>query len=144
MHSSFFDFELAWWREYEKNKEQILWVTFEDLIRAPKREIERCSKFLGYSLSPKQIDDIAEAISFKKMKSMAAKDEKEKGGKGISSVLMNKGIVGRWKKVLSEKQSNRLDRIVRNRFFGTGLEFYFGCECDYQCKTCKGALGISE
>ena len=121
VHSNFFDFELAWWRESQKKPSQILWLTFEDIKMEPIKEISKVARFLGVTLTNEQCQEIAEHISFEKMKS-----EAEKSQSSMSKALMNKGKIGRWKSKLSEQQSARIDRIVQCRFANTGITFNFG------------------
>ena len=69
-------------------------------------------------LTEEQLDSIRSAIAFKTMQQQAVASG--------NTVVINKGIIGNWKRKLSAKQSARIDRIVNARFRGTGLTFDFG------------------
>merc|ERR1712107_81130 len=111
MGNSIFEFELAWFRA-KKNKilsdDQLLIISYEDLVRQPMQIIAKVSKFLGYDMNKKQIENIAEAISFKKSKEEAQKSSD-------IAVIVNKGKIGRWKDNLTLQQSQRIDRIMEGR-----------------------------
>jgi len=123
VHSNYFEFELSWWRaaKQSKYKNQILWLSFEDIVRFPEKQIQLVADFLKITLTQQQIAKISEDISFESMKEQASK--KSESG---AAILMNQGQIGRWRKMLSEKQSARIDRIVNSRFANSGLEFYYG------------------
>ena len=53
---------------------------------------------------------------------------KQDANKNIAGVLMNKGTIGRWETILSDKQSARMDRISNCRFADTDIEFDYGVD----------------
>ena len=115
VHSNYWDHELEWIKA-AKTRNNILLITFEEIVKNPNQSIEKVAKFLNISLNKDEIEQIAMAISFKKMK----EDNKSSG----ASILMNKGGVDRWKKVLSQSQSARMDRITRAKFHNSDINNY--------------------
>ncbi|XP_056389288.1 sulfotransferase 1C1-like isoform X2 [Hyla sarda] len=63
---SWFDNVIGWWKA--KDKHQILYVFYEDMIEDPKREIRKISKFLGKDLTEEVLDTIQLHTSFDAMK----------------------------------------------------------------------------
>eukprot|EP00483_Globobulimina_turgida_P001829 UN01831 len=121
VHSSIFDFELNWFRSMRNNiltDEQLLIISYEDIVRNPKEIIEKVGRFLGFNMDDKQINDISEAISFKKSKQEAEKSSD-------MSAIVNKGKIGRWREILTQEQSNRMDRIINTRLKDAKIQFTF-------------------
>eukprot|EP01084_Bolivina_argentea_P274924 468729_1 len=121
VHSSIFDFELNWFRVKKNgilNDKQLLILSYEDIVRKPNEIINKVAMFLGYNLNKKEIDNIAYEISFKKSKMDAQKNSD-------IPVIVNKGKIGRWKNILTEKQSERIDRIIDARLKDSGIKFIF-------------------
>ena len=124
VHSSFFDFELNWFRALNNGiltKQQLLIISYEDINRKPAEVIKKVGNFLGYKLNEDKINKIAEAISFKKSKEEARKQSD-------MHVIVNKGKIGRWKDILTNEQSERLDRICKARLKDSipdGIKFVY-------------------
>eukprot|EP00484_Ammonia_sp_Unknown_P022791 CAMPEP_0197030102 /NCGR_PEP_ID=MMETSP1384-20130603/9407_1 /TAXON_ID=29189 /ORGANISM="Ammonia sp." /LENGTH=785 /DNA_ID=CAMNT_0042459385 /DNA_START=13 /DNA_END=2370 /DNA_ORIENTATION=+ len=123
VHSSIFDFELNWFRAQRDGvltDKQLLIIAYEDIKRKPKEIIQRVADFLGYTLSEKQLEEVHQSIDFQQSKKEAA----AKGGSDIQ-VIVNKGQIGRWKHILTEQQSHRMDRIMAARLKDSGIRFTF-------------------
>ena len=58
VHSNFWDFELAWYRASQKNDKQILWITFEEIVRIPHVAIKKVANFLNVELNDNQINNV--------------------------------------------------------------------------------------
>ncbi len=107
VHSNYWDHELEWIKA-AKQRKNILLISFEEIVKNPHQSIEKVAKFLNIALNEEQVNKVANEISFDNMK----KQNKSEGAK----ILMNKGGVARWKKVLSPQQSARIDRITKAKF----------------------------
>ncbi len=90
----------------------------QDIVRNPVESIKKVSSFLGYAMSKEQVDSVADAISFSRSKKEAQKNS------GIAAIV-NKGKIGRWKDILTQRQSERIDRIIAGRLKDSGIEFTF-------------------
>ena len=123
VHSSIFDFELNWFRAQRDkvlSDKQLLIISYEDIVMKPLEIIKKVSDWLGYPMGDDKIKGIAEAISFKK-----SKEEAQTQGRSDIAVIVNKGKIGRWKTILTEQQSARMDRIMAARLKDSGIEFTF-------------------
>jgi len=121
VHSSIFEFELNWFRalrDRKLTKDQLLIISYEDIVRKPNEVILKVATFLGYDMNEEQIESVADAISFSRSK-------KEAQAKSGIAAIVNKGKIGRWKDILSQKQSDRIDRIMAGRLKDSGIEFIF-------------------
>ena len=123
----YYDHVLSWWAH--RDDENVLFITFEDLKRDPESMVTRIATFMGYShLSQEVIKLIAEKTAFDKMRENEAVNYSW-SSKGESdpqaTPFMRQGVVGDWKNQFSVEDSQRLDRIYRDRLSGTGLDFCF-------------------
>lgn len=121
VHSSIFEFELNWFRalrDGKLTKDQLLIISYEDIVRKPTEIIKQVSTWLGYEMTKEQVDSVADAISFSRSKKEAEKNS-------AIGVIVNKGKIGRWKDILTKQQSDRIDRIMAGRLKDSGIEFTF-------------------
>ncbi|MEE6526411.1 hypothetical protein FKM82_027060 [Ascaphus truei] len=63
---SWFDHVIDWWKA--KDRHQILYVFYEDMIEDLKREIRKVMKFLGKDLSEEVLEKIHRHTTFQAMK----------------------------------------------------------------------------
>ena len=124
---NYFDHVLSWW--VHRDDDNVLFITFEDLKRDPESMVARIATFMGYShLSQEVIKIIAEKTAFDKMRENAAVNYSW-SSKGESdpqaTPFMRQGVIGDWKNQFSVEDSQRLDKIYRDRLSGTGLDFCF-------------------
>ena len=124
----YFDHVLGWWAH--KDDDNVLFINFEDIKVDPVKIITQIATFMGYTnLSQEVIMDIAEKTTFEKMRNNSAVNYSWGGSSGQDppdTPFMRRGVIGDWKTLFSDEDSQRLDKICHNRLSGTGLEFYFG------------------
>ncbi|KAM9305383.1 uncharacterized protein PAF06_013931 [Gastrophryne carolinensis] len=121
---SWFDHVIGWWEA--RDKHQILYVFYEDMIEDLKREIKRIAKFLGRDLSEELLEKIYYHTSFEVMKDNpmanysaipnAVMDQ-------TKSKFMRKGKVGDWKNHFLVSQNIVFDEEYKKKMEGTGLTF---------------------
>ncbi len=115
-----FDHVLSWWEQ--RDAPNILFMKYEDLRKDFRGQLENLSTYLGYELSPAVMDLIEEKTSFRNMKSSDFSNLHEIEQLGE---FFRKGKVGSWGDLFTTEQSNRFDRVCRERLAGTGLDFSF-------------------
>ncbi|KAE9465161.1 hypothetical protein C3L33_02947, partial [Rhododendron williamsianum] len=95
----FVDHVSEYWLEREK--ENVLFVTYEELKDDPNKHVSRIAEFLGCSLSADEIDQ----------------------------VVYWRGVVGDGKNLLSPEMMERIETLANQRWEGSGLEIkMFGAE----------------
>jgi aryl sulfotransferase len=90
-----FEFYHNWWQY--RNLDNIQLVHFNNLLGNLRSEIERIANFLEIDVDNEAINTIAQATTFSSMK------ENSKELMGDGKWLINKGINGRWKEILTNE-----------------------------------------
>ncbi|XP_002738148.1 sulfotransferase 1B1-like [Saccoglossus kowalevskii] len=102
---------MEWWQH--RADENILHVTYEDLITNPTDVIKMVAEFLGRPLTDKVIKTIA-----------AFTTSEEKVIK-VGGVQFKKGVTGEWKNHFTKEQSDLYDRTIGVGLAYKGLDFLY-------------------
>lgn len=120
---------LGFWRL--RNEPNVLFLTYEYMKRDQEGAIRRTADFLGKTLSDKDVERLAEHLSFGKMKKNASVNCEgfiacKNGPEFLETTdlrTIRKGEVGDWKNFMSPEMVSRFDRWTEDNLRGTGLSF---------------------
>ncbi|XP_051790727.1 sulfotransferase 1C2-like isoform X8 [Erpetoichthys calabaricus] len=121
---SWFDHVTGWWDVREKH--QILYVFYEDILQDPMREVERVARFLGHTLDNGTIQEIVKHTSFNMMKDNPMTNFSRMPTCIVDvriSPFMRKGQVGDWKNHFTVAQNKRFKEEYMRRMAKTSLRF---------------------
>uniref|UniRef100_A0A8C4TLT6 Sulfotransferase n=1 Tax=Erpetoichthys calabaricus TaxID=27687 RepID=A0A8C4TLT6_ERPCA len=121
---SWFDHVTGWWDIREK--QQILYVFYEDILQDPTREVERVARFLGHTLDKGTIQEIVKHTSFDMMKDNPMTNYSRMPTCIVDvsiSPFMRKGQVGDWKNHFTVAQNKRFKEEYMRRMAKTSLRF---------------------
>nr|XP_043608696.1 cytosolic sulfotransferase 12-like [Erigeron canadensis] len=128
MYGPFWDHVLGYWGESLKNPEKVLFLKYEDMKEKPTFHLKKLAEFLECPFSFKEekekvVEGILELCSFDKLSNLKVnKDGKLPSGEDCSA-FFRKGEVGDWKNYLTTEMVERLDKICKDKFDGSGLQF---------------------
>ncbi|XP_039620758.1 uncharacterized protein LOC120536461 isoform X3 [Polypterus senegalus] len=115
---SWFDHVIGRWDIRERH--QVLFVFYEDIVQDPMREVERVVRYLGKTLDRTTTDEIVEHIAFG-----------NKRDNPMTNFFMNQEItpfmrkvkVGDWKNHFTVTQNERFEEEYQQRMAKTSLRF---------------------
>ncbi|KAL1568536.1 hydroxyjasmonate sulfotransferase [Salvia divinorum] len=125
-YGPFWDHVLGYWRRSRKEPERVLFVRYEDMKEEAAVQVRRLAEFLecGFSAAEEEegvVDRILDLTSFESMRGSEV-NRVGRLGNGIENKhFFREGVVGDWKNCLSAQMAQKLDRIVEEKFAGTGL-----------------------
>lgn len=124
-YGSWFDHIKSWWPE--KDKENFLVLTYEEMQQDARNALAKIGEFLGKQLSNDMIDKIKNQTKFNNMKqnnmsnySFVPSDiiNHEKGN------FLRKGVVGDWKNHFTEAQTEYFNSVFAERMKGLDFPYY--------------------
>ena len=114
----------------QKDAENFLFVSFEDMKEAPYECVERIARFLGKDLSTEQLQTVVDRTTFSKMKKLSAKLPNLRIGDRDADMaeddaFYHKGIVGDWENMLSDEQNAYLEKEYDEILKPLGVQFKY-------------------
>ena len=120
-YGDWFEWNCGWWKQGEDP--EFLFVTYEEMSANIRDVIHRIARFLNKSLSQEVIEEIIKYTSFKEMKNNKMVNyefldtiNQEK------SAFMRSGVVGDWRKHMSEEQVKYCETYFENKVQETGVQ----------------------
>ncbi|KAL7150672.1 hypothetical protein ABFS83_05G129900 [Erythranthe nasuta] len=125
----FWDHILGYWNAHLKNPGKVLFLKYEDLKEDIGFNIKKIAEFLEcpFSLEEEKrgvVEEISRLCSFENLKNV----EVNKNGYVMDGLLKNssffrKGEVGDWTNYLNHEMAERMKKLMRSKFEGSGLMF---------------------
>ncbi|XP_066463846.1 amine sulfotransferase-like [Eleutherodactylus coqui] len=121
---SWFDHVRGWYTH--KEDFNILFMTYEEMKKDLRSAVLKICKFVGINLDEKAIDIVVEKATFKNMKHDPLSNytfipndilDKSKGE------FLRKGIVGDWKNIMTVAQSERFDKVYKEKMGDLPINF---------------------
>ncbi|GMP23580.1 hypothetical protein CsSME_00001122 [Camellia sinensis var. sinensis] len=118
----FFDHVLEYWKEREKNN--VFFVTYEELKENPKESVRSLVEFLRCSMTSEEIEQVVWKSSHERLSKLDVNIDEVKGiWLGIPfNLYFRKGVVGDGKNQLTTEMMERLEALENQRWEGSGLK----------------------
>lgn len=116
----YFDTNLGYWSL--RDRENILFLRYEDIVHQPVQEVRKVSLFLGYSLSDEKLATIVHNTSFRVMSKNESINRTLLSGK---HKFCRKGKVGDWKDWLTVSQNETMNAWISNKLEEHRLNFIY-------------------
>ncbi|XP_078085672.1 sulfotransferase 6B1 [Mustelus asterias] len=111
---SYFDNALIW--EKHVDDENVMLITYEELKENLVEGIRRITEFYGLSMSQEQIEKVAGRGTFQAMS-----DNSQKTHSTFGKVIFRKGVIGDWRTLFTEEQSQEMDAKFEACLAGTKI-----------------------
>ena len=111
----YFDHLASWFAHLDNSS--ILFLNFEDMVEDLKREVTKVANFLKLDCGEEKIDAVVNSSTFASMTKNPNVNYSWRDGskKNPGSRFLRKGKVGGWMDELTEEQSERLDKLCKER-----------------------------
>ncbi|KAK6232362.1 hypothetical protein SCA6_002435 [Theobroma cacao] len=134
-YGPYLDHVLGFWKASQARPGKVLFPKYEDMMKDTAPYVKRLAEFMGYPFSLEEeeagaVQRIVDLCGFENMSSL----EVNKSGlrkphevKVENSFYFRKGRIGDWKEYLTPEMAERLDKMMEQKFAGTGLTFLVSC-----------------
>jgi hypothetical protein len=126
MFGSYFDHVLPWWEASQRQRENILFLKYEDMKRDLTATVTRIAEFIGVAADQKLVERVVAGSGFEAMATHTGTNFDWVPQREGVPKHYRKGMVGDWRNHFSEAQNQQLDALYRQKMTGTGLRFDFG------------------
>ena len=123
-YGSWFDFHLHW-EKFLSSRQQVLYLTYEELHKNIKKYLRKLAVFLGIKVSEKIIDKVAIGS---KLDEMRKNDQANCNWMEINqneAPHLRKGIVGDWRNYFTEEQNKRFELLYRQKMSRSNFRGYW-------------------
>ncbi|KAL7184968.1 hypothetical protein ACSBR2_027000 [Camellia fascicularis] len=129
-YGPFWDHVLEYWKASQERPDKVLFLKYEDMKEDPISHLKVLAKFMGLPFSVEEenrglIEEVLKLCSFDNLKDLEVnKNEKYKVGRP-NSMFFRKGEVGDWANYLTPSMFERMNKLMKEKFAGSGLNFNF-------------------
>ncbi|KAA8515624.1 hypothetical protein F0562_018765 [Nyssa sinensis] len=129
----FWDHVLGYWKASLENPNKVLFLKYEDLKEDITFHLKRLAEFLGCPFSMEEenqgfIDEISKLCSFENLKNLDINKTGRRLDMIPNSMYFRKGEVGDWANYLTASMAERLEKLMEEKFSGSGLTFKLSCK----------------
>ncbi|KAL8035356.1 hypothetical protein ABFX02_12G092200 [Erythranthe guttata] len=122
----FWDHVLEYWNLSREYSDRVMFVKFEEMKEEPGVCLRRLADFLGFGFSAAEeesgvVEGILKLCSFDNLSSLEINTNGKLSSGEENKAFFRRGVVGDWKNYMSDEMVEKLDRITREKFSGSGL-----------------------
>ncbi|KAL7169842.1 hypothetical protein ACSBR2_034807 [Camellia fascicularis] len=129
-HGPFCDHVLEYWKASRERPDKVLFLKYEDMKEDPISHLKMLAKFMSVPFFVEEesqgvIEEVLKLCSFDTLKDLEV-NKNEKNGRGHPySLFFRKGKVGDWANYLTLSMLERMNKLMEEKFAGSGLNFKF-------------------
>uniref|UniRef100_A0A3P9PZJ2 Sulfotransferase n=1 Tax=Poecilia reticulata TaxID=8081 RepID=A0A3P9PZJ2_POERE len=121
---SWFDHVKGWLNA--KEELQIMYISYEDMIKDLNDSVSRIAQFLGKPLEPDVLKKIADKCLFKNMKNNPMSNYSvvpQEFMDQTKSQFLRKGVAGDWRNLLTPEEAQHFDAVFKEKMKDVNFKF---------------------
>ncbi|XP_073127414.1 cytosolic sulfotransferase 15-like [Henckelia pumila] len=128
VYGPFWEHVLGYWNAHLKSPEKVLFLKYEDLKKDINFSMKKIAEFIGFPFSLEEekaglIEEIAKLCSFDKLKNLEVNKVGMHSPHIKNSYFFRKGEIGDSANYLTPHMVDRIEKVVEEKFEGSGLKF---------------------
>ncbi|CAN9508888.1 unnamed protein product [Ophioblennius macclurei] len=123
---SWFDHVTSWLNIEQKEKERVLYICYEEMIKDLKGSVAKIAQFLEKPLSEEVIEKIADRCLFKNMKKNVMSNYSLVPNEFMDRTkneFLRKGVTGDWINLLTAEEGERFDAVYKEKMKDVKYKF---------------------
>ncbi|CAL9248765.1 unnamed protein product [Arabidopsis halleri] len=128
LYGPYWEHVLSYWKGSLEDKENVLFMKYEEIIEEPRIQVKRLAEFLKcpFTAEEEECGSVEEILKLCSLRNLSNLEVNKKGTTRIgldSQIFFRKGEVGDWKNHLTPQMAKTVDEIIECRLRGSGLIF---------------------
>ncbi|KAL7082066.1 hypothetical protein ACP275_14G077200 [Erythranthe tilingii] len=131
LYGPFCEHMIGYWDAHLKNPDKVLFLKYEDLKDDIALHVRKIAEFMGcpFSLEEEErglVEEISRVCSFDNLKNLEVNKTGYYSVNGIvkNSSYFRKGEVGDWANYLNPAMAERMEKLIKSKFQGSGLTLH--------------------
>ncbi|KAL7177395.1 hypothetical protein ACSBR2_030702 [Camellia fascicularis] len=126
----FWDHVLGHWKASQERPNNVLFLKYEDMKEDPISHFKVLAKFMGFPFSMEEdrqgvIEEILKPCSFDNLKALEVNKTHKNDVGHPNSAYFRKGEIGDWANYLTPSMAERMNKLMKEKFSDTSLNFKF-------------------
>jgi hypothetical protein len=121
VYEDYFEFINSWWKH--RGEDNFLFIFYEDMKKNQREEVLKLAHFIGEEYAEKLCSNNEEILN--KILYYSSFDYMRHKQKGLPNRYVRKGVVGDWRNHFTQEESLLIDKLIKDKFNGTGLDQYW-------------------
>ncbi|KAL7193428.1 hypothetical protein ACSBR2_025107 [Camellia fascicularis] len=129
-YGPFWDHVLEYWKASQERPNKVLFLKYEDMKEDPISHLKVLAKFMGLPFSVEEesqgvIEEVLKLCSFDNLKDLEVNTNETNRNGHPYSMFFRKAEVGDWANYLTPSMLERMNKLMEEKFAGSGLNFKF-------------------
>ncbi|CAL5413741.1 unnamed protein product [Camellia sinensis] len=129
-YGPFWDHVLGYWKASQERPDKVLFLKYEDMKEDPISHFKVLAKFMGFPFSVEEdrqgvIEEISKLCIFDNLKDLEVNKTHKNDFGHPNSAYFRKGEVGDWANYLTPSMVERMNKLMKEKFSNTDLNFKF-------------------
>ncbi|XP_049404463.1 cytosolic sulfotransferase 12-like [Solanum stenotomum] len=130
LYGPFWNHVLDYWGKSIEKPKKVIFLMYEEIKEKPKFQLKRLAEFLEFPFSIEEencgvVDEILRMCSFENLSNLDVNINGKLSTGEETKMFFRRGEVGDWKHYFTLEMSEKLNHIIKQKFHGSGLIFFY-------------------